>query len=77
MTERPFDLVAAKLESLKREMEQRLNEDIFRVDVTPGPGVTYRRNPWYVRWGWRLRAYFSTLWKALRGVELEEPREWD
>lgn len=73
MTEHMEAALIAKMEQIKDDMQRQLNADLFRDGAGLGQYHKPRPQPWY--WGWRLRAYFSTLWKALRGVELEEPRE--
>jgi hypothetical protein len=70
-----FDLVAARLEAAKREHIDELNRDIFRVELT----YTLRKPlTWRERVGLkasRVRAYFVTLWRALRGDDPYE--EWE
>ncbi len=72
-----FDMIAAQLEDGKRAHLSELERQLFNVGVPrvyPAPPVP----TWRERLRWKRHAaarYCSTLWKALRGVELEEPRE--
>jgi len=76
MNEHMEAALIAKLEQIRRDMQRNINADLFH-DGSGRLGQYPKPKPWPVRWRGRFRAYVSTLWKALRGVELEEPSEWD
>jgi hypothetical protein len=69
-----FDIQAAKLDALKQALMEKMNREMFEDGASV---VRIRTEPtWRPSWTWRLarvRMYGVTLWKALRGVELEEP----
>ena len=69
-----FNLWAEKIERMKREAVAELNRDLFRDDGCISPPAKPVR--WYTRWRWRAGGYLLTLWKALKGVELEDPWDW-
>jgi hypothetical protein len=76
MNEAAYDLIAAKLAEAKRAHTAELNRQLFasvELGMRPMPPKS-----WSEPIRWKLRRvgfYFSTLWKALRGVDLEEPRD--
>lgn len=69
------DQVMDEIERLRREMRDRLNREIYRsiCAVSPAPKPV----PRYRRWGLAIRRYVSTLWLALKGVELAPPTDWE
>jgi hypothetical protein len=72
----PIDLMAAKMEAVKRDMMRQINEDLFR---DAGPRQPARLLTWrdhLNRRIQRVRAYLSTLWRALRGDDPYDV-DWD
>lgn len=76
MESEAFAAEVLKLEEIKQKMLRRLNEDLFKS----GPVLEYA-DPTFrdrMRWKyWAVKGYFHTLWKAIKGVELDEYRDCD
>lgn len=67
-----FDLMAAKLEEAKQDMIAQLNRELFR---DAGPRIHVKPIPRWRRIWWRVSGYFSVLWLALKGADLEIRRD--
>jgi hypothetical protein len=72
--EEQFDLMAAKLDTIKTAYLRILNEDLFKSSVVP---LEIQAPTWRDRWRHyprRVRTYCETVWTALCG---RDPYEWD
>lgn len=70
-----FDLLAAKIEHAKRQMQDEFERQLFTDGL--GMHMPVRRLTWRERLQrrlWRVRGYFSTLWMALKG---QDPYDYD
>lgn len=69
----PFKLLQMKLEIAKNDAIRELDRAYFGPESF-GP-VTKKYPPirWCQRVWWRVRGYVWTLWRALRGDELDTP----
>jgi len=78
-----FDLIRQKMEDAKAFHIRALNADIFsdhQVDAIRYAMMTRKpptRRQRIAVWWSRVRRYCSTLWLAIKGVELEEPSDYD
>lgn len=76
MNKPAFDLLDAKMEQMKRDSIRLLNADLFR---DAGPRIPPKPLTWRERLTRRVtraKAYFSTLWKALKGDDPYDV-DWD
>jgi hypothetical protein len=60
-----FDLLAAKLEYWRRQHQDDLNRALFAA----GPPVYVAPIARWTRLTWRVRAYITTLWHAIKGED--------
>lgn len=72
-----FDLVKADMDRSVEQMRHILEVELFHNDpflarIPPTPPC-----PWWIRWRVRTITYLYTLWRALRGDELDTPYEGD
>ena len=73
-----FRLLRESMERSMEEMADNMNRDMYRFGtgtamVAPAPT---RRERVHRMWA-RVRRYLQTVWRALRGDELDTPTEWD
>jgi hypothetical protein len=73
-----FELEAEKYASLKTALLAKMNREMFEDIASIAPLITaptWRER--YMRRLSRVTRYFETLWKALKGVDLDEPSDYD
>jgi hypothetical protein len=69
----PFKLIEYKMEVARNDAIKELNRQMFSPELFGPLTGKYKPIRWHQREWWRVRGYFSTLWMALRGDELEPP----
>jgi len=62
---------------IDRFLRQRLLMDTFRPTGLPRLPTPSQWKRWQLRWWYPLRNYVATVGKALRGVELVEPQDFE
>ena len=70
-------LIKADMDRGMVEMRRILDEALFTSQPISTPDPLTRRQYERRKWWLSTRAYFVTLWRALRGDELDTPREYD
>lgn len=72
-----FQILKADMDRAMNEMRATLARDLYRSEPQLFWRIAYPPTPWWQRVARRVQEYLWTLWRVLRGDDLDTPVDGD